>query len=165
MAEVDCRTTAASAVSSAPMIHDIGVAASLGDRARHALRRPIARYAPITGFVEPGERDGHWKAKYRGDDQRDHHPQWHTLGLERGVGDLQQQPGDDGVARRGADETSLAQAVQPGGVPADFVCLATCALQDTVSDSTLRKSGAGGQKSSVTIQLSEWRRILLMASQ
>ena len=63
---------------------DIGVATqAVDDRAGHALRRGIARYAPIAGFVEPGERDGHWKAEHRGDDQRDHHPARHAQRTRR----------------------------------------------------------------------------------
>ena len=144
---------------------DIGVATqSVDDRAGHALRRGIARYAPVTGFVEPGERDGHWKAEYRGDDQRDHHPPGHAQGLERDVGDLQQQPGDDGVAGRDADDTSLAEAVQPGDADGFRHCCATCALQDTVSDSRPPKWRRRA-KIDVTIQLFESRRVLLMASQ
>ena len=125
---------------------DIGVAAqSVDDRARHALRRGIARYAPITGFVEPGERDGHWKAEYRGDDQRDHHPPWHAQRLERDVGDLQQQPGDDRIAHRDADDTSLAQAMQPTRTtaPAMYALQHTCSRSrspSTVLDPCARRA-------------------------
>ena len=143
---------------------DIGVATqSVDDRAGHALRRGIARQAPIAGFVEPGERDCHWKAEYRGDDQRDHHPLGHAQGLERDVGNLQQQPGDDGVAGRDADDTSLAEAAQPGGTDGCHCC-ATCALRDTVSDSRPPR-WCRRAKIDVTIQLFEPRRLLLMASQ
>ena len=84
------------------------------DRPPHTFGRGVARDAAVTGLVEPGERDGHRKAEDGGHDQRHHHPARDTQRPEGDVGDLQQQPGDDGVTCRDADHAPLAQAMQPG---------------------------------------------------
>ena len=97
-----------------PDDHDVQVAAQpVHDRARNAFRLGVARYSPVARLVEPGERHGHRKADQRGDDQRHHHPARHAERLEGDVGDLQQQPGDDRIARRDADHAALTQAMQP----------------------------------------------------
>ena len=95
---------------------EVGVAAqTMGDGPDDTLAGGVPLYPPVACLVEPGESDGHRKAEHCGDDQRDHHPFRHAERLEGDVGNLQQQPGDHGIARRDADHAPLAQAMQPGG--------------------------------------------------
>ncbi len=101
--------------------HDrVGVVAQAAHRGTGDARRGgIAFDAVWPDLEEPGERDGEREPGRGRDDEGRHHPTRGAQRFERDVGDLQQEPGDDRVARRDAQHAAFAQALQPAGARAN----------------------------------------------
>jgi len=84
--------------------------------ARHPFRQGVA-LDPCGGQLEePGQQQGDGKAGDHHHDEGAHHPAGGAERFQHHIADLQQQPGDQGIAQGHAQHAALAQALQPARV-------------------------------------------------